>query len=117
MIANRSFVVFSDDWGRHPSSCQHLFRRVAPKNRVLWVNTIGTRTPTLSPADLKRAAGKLREWTRREAVRGEGPPPPVEILRPFMTPFDRNRLLRRWNADLLTRAVSRAVASGGYDSP
>ena len=22
------FLVFSDDWGRHPSSCQHLVRRL-----------------------------------------------------------------------------------------
>ena len=25
-----SLVVFSDDWGRHPSSCQHLIRRLLP---------------------------------------------------------------------------------------
>ena len=62
MRRRQTFVVFADDWGRHPSSCQHLFRRIAPHHRVVWVNTIGTRTPTLSRADLARAAEKLREW-------------------------------------------------------
>src|SRR5262245_8337679 len=38
-------LVFSDDWGRHPSSCQHLIRRLRQDFPVLWVNTIGTRQP------------------------------------------------------------------------
>ncbi|MBZ0269221.1 hypothetical protein K8I85_13790, partial [bacterium] len=63
LLAGRTFVVFADDWGRHPSSCQHLFRRLLPGNRVIWVNTIGTRAPGISRADLVRAWGKLREWT------------------------------------------------------
>lgn len=109
MTATRRFVVFSDDWGRHPSSCQHLFARIARKRSVVWVNTIGTRTPTLSRADLARAAGKLREWTR------PAPPPPddlpVRVVGPFMIPFDRFRPVRRLNATLVSRAVSHALAS------
>lgn len=116
MIRDRGFVVFSDDWGRHPSSCQHLFRRLAPANRVLWVNTIGTRTPGLSHADLARAAGKLREWTLGAA--GEpGEDAPVEILRPFMTPFDRWRPFRRLNERLLRDAVRKALTAYGPDPP
>jgi glycosyltransferase involved in cell wall biosynthesis len=117
VISGRSFVVFSDDWGRHPSSCQHLFRRLALRNRVLWVNTIGTRTPTLSRADLARAAGKLREWTMRPDSSGDDEPAPVEILRPLMTPFDRLRPLRLLNATILTRAVNRALRLGAHDPP
>lgn len=113
MIANRHFVVFSDDWGRHPSSCQHLFRRLARRNRVLWVNTIGTRSPTLSRSDLARAWQKLREWTRPSAP-GE-PDERVQVIRPFMTPWDRVRPLRRANARLLRRAVSRAMALAGLE--
>ena len=97
MITQRDFVVFSDDWGRHPSSCQHLFRRIAPRNRVLWVNTIGTRTPTLSVADMKRAAGKIREWASRGAADEASEACPVTVLRPFMTPFDRWKPFRALN--------------------
>ena len=119
MIREKTFVVFSDDWGRHPSSCQHLFRRLAGSNRVLWVNTVGTRTPTLSRSDLARAAGKLREWTRGSAdVPGEvGEGSPVEVLRPVMTPLDRWRPFRRLNARLLVRAVRDALASRGLSDP
>ncbi len=120
MIRGRTFVVFSDDWGRHPSSCQHLFRRVARGNRVLWVNTIGTRTPSLTPADMRRAFGKLREWVGSggTAESGGGEEPlPVEVLRPVMTPFDRWKPARRLNARLLVRAVAGALAARGPEAP
>ncbi|MGQ0721235.1 MAG: glycosyltransferase family 1 protein, partial [Candidatus Eiseniibacteriota bacterium] len=112
MLVNRDFVVLSDDWGRHPSSCQHLFRRLSRRNRVLWVNTIGTRTPRLSRSDLARAAAKLREWTRPAPAEPAGEP--VRVIRPFMTPFDRWRIFRSGNAKLVRRAVTRAMALGGF---
>ena len=57
-----SLVVFADDWGRHPSSCQHLIRQLLPKYKVLWVNTIGTRAPRLDAATFKRVGEKLGQW-------------------------------------------------------
>jgi len=61
---NLDFVVFSDDWGRHPSSCQHLFRRLSRRHRVLWVNTIGMRAPKADGFTVARGLEKLCEWTR-----------------------------------------------------
>ena len=58
----RPLVVFADDWGRHPSSCQHLVRHLLPTRQVVWVNTIGTRPPRLDWGTAKRAAGKLWGW-------------------------------------------------------
>ena len=42
-MAEPSFIVFGDDWGAHPSSVQHLFKRIARTHRTLWVNTLGLR--------------------------------------------------------------------------
>jgi hypothetical protein len=56
-------VVFSDDWGRHPSSAQHLIRQLLPRYRVDWVNTVGTHRPQLSLGDLRRGVEKLKDWT------------------------------------------------------
>ena len=56
-------VVFSDDWGRHPSSAQHLIRQLLPRYRVDWVNTVGTHRPRLSLGDLRRGVEKLKGWT------------------------------------------------------
>ena len=52
-------VVFADDWGRHPSSCQHLVGGLVDRFDVLWVNTIGTRPPRLSVEDAGKAVGRL----------------------------------------------------------
>ena len=59
-----SFVVFSDDWGLHPSSCQHLFATLARRHRVLWVNTIGMRAPKADRFTLARAVQKFRQWQK-----------------------------------------------------
>lgn len=118
MITGRDFFVFSDDWGRHPSSCQHLFRRIAPINRVFWVHTIGTRLPTLSRADVARAWGKFRAWTRPLPERGEADDAsPVRVLEPFMTPFDRWPAGRSVNAAFLSRALRRATRENDVRRP
>jgi len=66
-LAQYVFVVFADDWGRHPSSCQHLFRRIIPQAQVIWVNTIGLRTPRINLHDLGRALQVMRSWIRPNA--------------------------------------------------
>ena len=62
-LTGRDFIVFADNWGRHPSSTQHLFRHILRNNRVLWVHTIGLRNPGLSAYDLKRSVEILRRFT------------------------------------------------------
>jgi len=52
-------LCFSHDWSGDPLSKTHLMRLMARDNRVLWVNSIGYRTPTASRADLSRAFWKL----------------------------------------------------------
>ena len=58
-MANERLVVFGDDWGRHPSSIQHLTRNLLPGYRVDWINTIGARMPKLRRADFRRVFEKL----------------------------------------------------------
>jgi glycosyltransferase involved in cell wall biosynthesis len=65
-------VVFSDDWGRHPSSAQHLVSRLLGRYPTLWVNTIGTRRPGLSWGDMQKIGVKLRQWARPVRSAGGG---------------------------------------------
>lgn len=55
----RRSVIFGDDWGRHPFTIQHLVRALLGQYDVDWVNTVGTRRPRASLADVKRAAEKI----------------------------------------------------------
>ena len=113
-LKNVLFVVFSDDWGRHPSSCQHLFRRILPHAEVIWVNTVGLRSPRLTLYDVKRALQVVGSWLRSGRRRGPasaphaaGPAPAV--LRPAMWPSFRRTWSAALNQWLLGRAVRRAL--------
>ena len=74
---NKNLLVFSDDWGRHPSSCQHLIVQLLKKHSVTWVNTIGMRPPRLDLLTLKRGAEKVHRWskTAKQDVLNESPLP------------------------------------------
>lgn len=108
MSATPRLVVFSDDFGRHPSSMQHLARRLAPRWRIDWVNTIGTRRPTLRAADLARAAGKLREWiggAGAPAADRDPIPDGVRVVAPVHWPGFGTNLERKANAALIARGL------------
>ena len=50
VLQGRDILCFSHDWTGDPLSKTHLMRLLARKNRVLWVNSIGYRTPTINKA-------------------------------------------------------------------
>ena len=52
-------IVFAEDWGGLPSSTQHLIRQLATNRKVIWVNSIGLRSPRFSWRDLKRIWQKI----------------------------------------------------------
>ncbi|WP_372765763.1 glycosyltransferase [Pseudoalteromonas sp.] len=54
------FVVFAEDWGRHPSSTQHIFKVIAEQYQVTWFNSVGMRKPKLNLTDLGRVYSKLK---------------------------------------------------------
>lgn len=122
------FVVFADDWGRHPSSCQHLFQRIIPQVQVIWVNTIGLRTPRLSLYDVRRTMQVIRSWVRPDASSRAGSIKrsgghAVEagssaaredrflphVLNPLMWPSFQGPRSSALNHRLLSRAVHRAL--------
>jgi glycosyltransferase involved in cell wall biosynthesis len=107
-----SLVVFSDDWGRHPSSSQHLIGQLLDRYPVLWVNTIGTRTPRFDLQTFRRVSQKLRDWTsrpvRRTPTSHAQPPRPenLQVVSPKMWPWFGSPRNRRLNAYLLSRQLS-----------
>jgi len=55
----RDLIVFGEDWGGLPSSTQHLISHLSKDRKILWVNSIGLRQPTLSVNDINRAFNKI----------------------------------------------------------
>ncbi len=102
-------VVFSDDWARHPSSSQHLIRRLLARYRVYWFNTIGTRPPRLDLLTVRRGTEKLRGWSRRRRGPVADPGANPRVVDPVMWPSFASMLGRRLNRSLLSRAIAEAV--------
>jgi len=112
-------VVFSDDWGRHPSSCQHIFRHLLDRCSVTWINTIGLRTIRVSMYDLKRSFQVLRNWMSSNSTgdsaehkKEEANP---EVLSPMMLPSFRYRLTAFINQKILLRAVHKVLITKQKD--
>src|SRR5262245_25622976 len=61
-IERPPLLIFADDWGRHPSSCQHLVKRLRNRHPILWVNTIGTRRVQFNGVTLGRSWEKVKKW-------------------------------------------------------
>ena len=106
LSSSGSIIVFSDDWGRHPSSCQHLFRHLLPRYRTFWVNTIGMRRPRFDLATLRRGLEKLLHWTR-PAPAADAHPANLHVSNPSMWPWFSTALDRRINRGLLARHLRR----------
>jgi glycosyltransferase involved in cell wall biosynthesis len=106
MTAHRqTILVFSDDWGRHPSSCQHLVTRLLQRHSVLWVNTIGMRAPHFNLLTVKRGFEKLRQWTRKQPPDPVSLPEHLQVLNPTMWPWMRTAFDRSLNRRLLAHQL------------
>ncbi len=110
MSPSSTLLVFSDDWGRHPSSCQHLISQLLGSYKVYWVNTIGTRTPRWNLATVRRGLEKAVHWLHPAPTQEEGPAH-LQVLNPRMWPWFSSALDRRLNRWLLRRQLQPVVAS------
>ena len=93
-----SIICFAKDWREDPTSNHHVMIELARRRRVLWLNSVATRTPDLaSGRDLKKIAGKLAEI-------GRGPREVADnlwVYSPLVIPLPRSPAARRINRQLL----------------
>ena len=94
-------IVFGEDWGGHPSSTQHLVRRLAATRRVIWVNSMEMRRPRLSAYDVRRAASKLTLGLR-ETIAPKMPSSASNplIVNSLAVPMPGNPIAERLNREL-----------------
>lgn len=106
-------IVFADDWGRHPSSSQHLIRELLPQYPTLWVNTVGTRRPRLSLSDLGRGgkviASWLGRWNRNDQQSEQAN---LHVVSPPMYPGYRSPWQQKINNRTIAHCVNKALLPG-----
>jgi glycosyltransferase involved in cell wall biosynthesis len=98
-------VAFAKDWNEDPTSNHHVLRELARTRRVLWLNSVATRTPKLSSGrDVKKIVRKLGEFAKG--------PINVEndlwVFTPLVLPLPHSAVARRINQQIL-RATIRAL--------
>lgn len=104
-LVGRDIVCFSNDWDGDPLSKTHIMRILARENRVLWVNSLGNRTPRATAGDAARAWKKLRD-----AARGlTEPVPNLHVLAPLYVPAYRGAGVRAANRALLRLQILAAM--------
>lgn len=114
---NRDIVCFANDWSGDPLSKKHVMTRLARRNRVLWVNSLGNRAPRASARDLRRIADKLGRFARQLGA------PPVEVERnvfvmtPLAIPNYKAPWARRVNELVVTQTVRAAMRKLGFRDP
>jgi glycosyltransferase involved in cell wall biosynthesis len=101
-LASTGIICFSKDWHEDPTSNHHVLRGLARSRRVLWLNSVGTRTPKLSSGrDLGKIRRKLAEFARG--------PVNVEndlwVFSPLVLPLPHSEVARRLNQQILRATV------------
>lgn len=106
-------LCFSHDWSGDPLSKTHLMRLLSRDNRILWVNSIGYRTPSASTADFNRALNKLKAAAQpiKEVE------PNIFVLNPLAIPAHGSPWMRAVNRQLLRLQVFRAMRSLHFERP
>jgi glycosyltransferase involved in cell wall biosynthesis len=95
-------VAFAKDWHEDPTSNHHVLRELAKTRRVLWLNSLATRAPTLSSSrDLGKIKRKLAEFARG--------PVNVEndlwVSTPLVLPLPGSAAARALNRELLRATI------------
>lgn len=113
-------VVFGEDWGAHPSSTQHIIKRLMPNHDIVWVNSLGLRRPKLNARDFKRACNKLKNMLRKtdkkEASRVDETNAP-NIVHPRAVSWPGNPLASLLNKHFLGRQVEAIIKENDFEMP
>ena len=104
-------IVFGEDWGRHPSSTQHLITHLMKQHRVIWVNSIGMRSPNFSLRDISRLFSKALSILKSSFADsdqlddGIQQPHPL-IVHPTVLPFHQFEWVSHLNRRLLLNTLT-----------
>ncbi|MEE8379580.1 MAG: glycosyltransferase [Gammaproteobacteria bacterium] len=113
----RDLIVFGEDWGALPSSTQHLISHLALSRKIIWVNSIGLRRPSLSKHDLKRVWDKLTTFKLRHNSTNKNINNNFYIVNPKTIPVPRTRIGRWIAAKLITSQIKPIIKMANINAP
>jgi glycosyltransferase involved in cell wall biosynthesis len=118
ILENRNIIVFADDWGRHPSTMQHLGKVLAKNNRLMWVGSLALRKPTFNFKDFKRLLEKFKKIISRLSVTEmKEKTNNVLEVHPFVLPFHDVKAIRFLNNIILIRFLKKKINLNHFHNP
>jgi glycosyltransferase involved in cell wall biosynthesis len=115
-LSGESIICFAgeDWWYHHPHSKNHILKRLARQNRVLFVNSITMGLPSVSNPDfflkIRRKFRSYLRWLRRV-------PEGLFVLTPISLPFYGSPSLRAVNRFLLVMQLRLVMLLCGIRKP
>jgi glycosyltransferase involved in cell wall biosynthesis len=104
MIKDRNILAFGDDWGRNPSTIQHIVKVFARQNRIIWVGSLGLRKPSFRFQDVIRIVEKI-SVILKPSDRTDKLGNPV-CIHPMVIPFHDFSLAYKINMSSVKRSVN-----------
>jgi glycosyltransferase involved in cell wall biosynthesis len=113
---NRDIVCFANDWSGDPLSKKHVMTRLARRNRVLWVNSLGNRAPKASTRDMKRILDKLGKFAGQLTQGPVEVAPNIFVITPLAIPNYHSPSARRVNEFVVSTTVRAAMRTLGFEN-
>ncbi len=117
---NPDMIVFGEDWGRHPSSTQHLMQQLAVSTKIIWVNSLGLRRPRFNSADWKRLKSKATSALQMPLAKKPSSyqtHPFAGMINPRTLPFPGSNLASAFNRISLTSQIGKIAAANNISRP
>jgi glycosyltransferase involved in cell wall biosynthesis len=102
-LSGRNIICFAKDWSEDPTSNNHLMLQLSEHNRVLWLNSISMRKPSVAKSDLAKIFRKLAEYFRKPRQ----PRPNLYVFTPLALPLPHSKWATRINRWILGRTIRR----------
>jgi glycosyltransferase involved in cell wall biosynthesis len=101
-MRGENIVCFAKDWSEDPTSNNHVMRMLAEENKVLWLNSIATRTPKHSH---KGDVGKIQRKLKSFFKGPEAVTPGLSVFTPLVLPFPHARAAQVANLGILRGTI------------
>jgi glycosyltransferase involved in cell wall biosynthesis len=101
MLEGKNIICFANDWHNDPTSKHQVMKLLSQKNRVLWINSIGMRKPSVSSSDLRRIVLKLKSFAKGIEQVMEN----LFVFTPIVLPLPTSQLARWINTYLLRTSL------------
>lgn len=117
MLKNRNIIVFSDDWGRYPSTLQHICKILIKSNKLIWIGSLGLRKPKFTIQDFKRVIEKIKKLFSSKLTNNQSYEPNITILNPFVIPYHDFILFRLMNNYFIAKKIKKFLNENSLESP